>query len=274
MQLTAHGVTDPGRRREQNEDTVLWYTVALGSQPGGLYAVADGMGGQNAGEVASRIAIDTIRVELGGYLDRSSARSQPRLDDAVTAPLTLQEDSVEGPQDTPLVNLVLDAIQRCNDQIREYGEEHADASGLGSTLTLALVVGEVALIGNIGDSRTYLLREGGITSLTADHSLVGSLFRQGLITEEEVYNHPHRNLIYNALGTRPDATPDIVLQRLQIDDILVLCSDGLWEMVRDDQIRDIVLTSADPETAAAALVERANQEGGLDNIGVVIVRVS
>jgi protein phosphatase len=274
MQLTAHGLTDPGLRRTQNEDAVLWYTVSLGEQPGGLYAVADGMGGQNAGEVASTIAIDGIQAELGGYLDRTSARSQPRTDDAVTAPLELDEPAEPPEQDAPLVNLVLEAIQRCNDQIRLYGDKHTEAAGLGSTLTLALVVGNVALIGNIGDSRTYLVREGVIASLTADHSLVGSLYRQGLISEQEVYNHPHRNLIYNALGTKAEATPDIVLQRLQAGDILLLCSDGLWEMVRDDQIRDIVLSFENPEDAAAALVERANQEGGLDNIGVVVVRVS
>jgi protein phosphatase len=274
MQLTAHGLTDSGLRRTQNEDAILWYTVLLGEQPAGLYAVADGMGGQNAGEVASRIAIEAIQAELGGYLDRSSARSQPRSDDAVTAPLKLEETVEAVEQDAPLVNLVLEAIQRCNDLIREYGELHTDAVGLGSTLTLALVIGNVALIGNIGDSRTYLVRDGMIASLTADHSLVGSLYRQGLITEQEVYNHPHRNLIYNALGTKADATPDIVLQRLQVDDILLLCSDGLWEMVRDDQIRDILMSFEKPEDAAAALVQRANQEGGLDNIGVVVVRVS
>jgi protein phosphatase len=273
MQLTAFALTDPGLKRNQNEDAALCYTVALGDQPAGLYAVADGMGGQNAGEVASRIAIETIQAELGGYLERSSARANKRLDEAVTAPLELEEDTQDPEQDAPLVGLVVGAIQRCNDLIREHGEQNSDAVGLGSTLTLALLIGDLALIGNIGDSRTYLVREGVITSLTHDHSLVGSLFRQGLITEQEVYSHPHRNLIYNALGTKADATPDVVLQRLQVGDILVLCSDGLWEMVRDDQIRDIVMSLEQPDDAAAALVGRANQEGGQDNISVVVVRV-
>src|SRR5271165_5985536 len=105
MRLTACGLIDPGRKRAQNEDAVLSYTVSLGDQPGGLYAVADGMGGQNAGEVASRIAIDTMQAELGGYLDRSSARTNKRTDDAVTAPLQIEEQNKDPESDTPLVSL-------------------------------------------------------------------------------------------------------------------------------------------------------------------------
>jgi protein phosphatase len=136
-----------------------------------------------------------------------------------------------------------------------------------------MVTGDLALIGNIGDSRTYIIRDGEIRSLTQDHSLVGSLVRQGLITTDDVYKHPHRNLIYNALGTRADANPDISVQRLQSGDILVLCSDGLWEMVRDEDIKSIIEGLEDPEEAAVSLVDAANANGGVDNISVVIVRV-
>jgi protein phosphatase len=230
------------------------------------------MGGQSAGEVASQIAIDTVQEELGQFLERTVGATPDDGADVVTARLVEDDDSAVA-SNLSMVDVLSGAMERCNQRIREHGEQYPESAGLGSTLTVAMVAGDLALIGNIGDSRTYIVRNGTIRSLTQDHSLVGSLVRQGLITEDDVYKHPHRNLIYNALGTRPDANPDIAVQRLQAGDILVLCSDGLWEMVRDEDIRAIIETAADLSAAAASLVEAANANGGVDNISVVIVRV-
>ncbi len=272
MRLAAFALTDHGRRRSQNQDSVLCYTLGATKTPVGLYAVADGMGGQSAGEVASQIAIDTVREELGLFLDRTFGSAPSSGADVVTARLEGNDDP-PGPPNMSLVDILSSAMQRCNERIREYGQQNPGTAGLGTTLTVAMVTGDLALIGNIGDSRTYIVRDSEIRSLTQDHSLVGSLVRQGLITDDDVYTHPHRNLVYNALGTRADANPDVAMQRLLSGDILVLCSDGLWEMVRDEDIRTIVETLADPEEAAASLVDAANANGGVDNISVVIVRV-
>ncbi len=273
MRLRAYGVTDNGVRRTQNQDCVLCNTLIEGGRPVGLYAVADGMGGQSAGEVASQIAIDTIRVELGRYLERTIGVEVHDPSAAVTVRLEEQEPPAEGPSPS-MVDVLSGTMQLCNQRIREYGQHHPETAGLGSTLTVVMLTWNLALIGNIGDSRTYIVRDGTIRSLTEDHSLVGSLVRQGIITESDVYSHPQRNLIYNALGTRADASPDIAMQRLQVGDTLILCSDGLWEMVRDEEIRAVVEAMDEPKDAAMSLIEHANANGGVDNISVVIVRVS
>ncbi len=274
MQLLASGMTDHGRRRAQNQDCVLCYTQSGGKTPVGLYAVADGMGGQSAGEVASQIAIDTVREELGEFLDRRVGIVPSTGSEVVTA--RLEEAPLErdgGPPDVSMVDVLTATMQRCNQRIRDHGQQFPESAGLGSTLTVAMVTGDLALVGNIGDSRTYIVRDGAIRCLTQDHSLVGSLVRQGLISEDDVYRHPHRNLIYNALGTRAEANPDIVVQRLQSGDILLLCSDGLWEMVRDEDIKAAVESLDDPGQAVQLLVDAANANGGVDNISVVVVRV-
>lgn len=273
MQLTAYGATDPGRRHAKNQDRVLCYTMPGTEIPVGLYAVADGMGGQNAGEVASQIAIDTIREDLWHFIGRSVGPLRQDLADAVTARLSEAGPATETPN-LSMVDALAAAVQKSNARIRDHGAANAEAAGLGSTLTISMVIGDLALVGNIGDSRTYLLRAETITRLTQDHSLVASFVRQGLITDEDVYSHPHRNLVYQALGTKPEISPDIFMQRLQAGDTLLLCSDGLWEMVRDEEIRKTVEAIEDPSQAATELVQMANANGGVDNISVVVIRVS
>ena len=273
MRVQAFALTDHGARRPRNEDCVLCSTLVATERPVGLYAVADGMGGQSAGEIASQIAIDTVLGELGQYLERTMGTARADSSEAATVRLEDPPPDAENPN-LSMVDVLAGTMQLCNQRIREYGQVHADAAGLGSTLTVVMLAGKLALVGNIGDSRTYMIRDGAIRSLTEDHSLVGSLVRQGIISESDVYTHPQRNLIYNALGTRPDASPDISMQRLQEGDILVLCSDGLWEMVRDEEIRGMAESMDDPHEAARALVDQANANGGVDNISVVIVRVS
>jgi protein phosphatase len=247
--ISAVGRTDRGQRRADNQDCILFETSEDGGT--GLYAVADGMGGQRAGEVASAIAVETLREHL---LPLLSADAPPA-------------------SDLPLTEQVRLAINACNERILRYAEEHPEAQGLGSTLTLALVKGSLAIIGNIGDSRTYRVRDGQLESITRDHSLVAHLVAHGEIAPEEVYSHPHRSYIYRALGSELECQPDINTERLQSGDALLLCSDGLWEMVRDDDIARAVSEATSPDNAATTLVQRANDNGGEDNISAIVVKV-
>lgn len=252
--ISAAGQTDRGQRRAENEDCILFETAADGAT--GLYAVADGMGGQRAGEVASAITVETLRERLLPLLDTD------------TTPNGAAPSS-----DQPLTEQVRLAINACNERILQHAQEHPETQGLGATLTLALIKGSLAIIGNIGDSRTYRVREGRIETVTRDHSLVAHLVAHGEIAPEDVYSHPHRSYIYRALGSESECQPDINTERLQSGDTLLLCSDGLWEMVRDDDIAQVVHEAAQPDDAATALVALANDNGGEDNISAIVVRM-
>lgn len=258
MSILAAGQTDPGHRRPENEDCILCETSDDGTT--GIFAVADGMGGQRAGEVASAIAIATLREELLPLLEPSGAAQNGNT----------PQPSPEGES---LTERIRAAITLCNERILRHAGEHPETRGLGSTLTLAFVKGRLAIIGNIGDSRTYRVRDGGIESLTQDHSLVAHLAAIGQIAPDDVYSHPHRGYIYRALGSESEAQPDIITERLRGGDALLLCSDGLWEMVRDNGIQRAMTEAASPEDAAARLIELANGNGGDDNISVIVVRV-
>jgi serine/threonine protein phosphatase PrpC len=260
--ISAAGCTDRGHRRPDNQDRILCETSADGTT--GIFAVADGMGGQRAGAVASAIAIDTVRAELCPLL----AKEAPAADQEATA-----EGRAGAAADRSLTEQVQAAINRCNERILLHAAEHPETRGLGSTLTLALVKGRLAIIANIGDSRTYRIRAGRIESLTRDHSLVAHLAAIGQITPDEVYSHPQRGYIYRALGAEAEPQPDIITERLHNGDVLVLCSDGLWEMVRDDGICSAVDGAASPKDAATQLVRLANGNGGEDNISAIVVQV-
>ncbi|MEX2212435.1 MAG: Stp1/IreP family PP2C-type Ser/Thr phosphatase [Gaiellaceae bacterium] len=220
--------TDPGRRRRRNEDSYI-------ARPP-LFAVADGMGGAQAGEVASRTAVDA----MGG------------------------EENLVG------------LIEEANRQVYARSNEDANASGMGTTMTAALV-GEdgVVTIGHVGDSRAYLLRAGTLKQLTDDHSLVADLVRTGELTAEEAETHPQRSVITRALGTDPSVDVDSHSVQAEPGDLFLICSDGLTSMVDDDEILETVEASRDDlEAAAGALVRRANREGGEDNITVVFFELA
>jgi len=167
--------------------------------------------------------------------------------------------------------LLTQAIQQTNEALLRHGQ--ANSSDLGSTVTAALVIGGVATIANVGDSRTYLLRKGRLEQITHDHSLVARLVDAGVIGPEEVRTHPQRNQIYRCLGHKADVEVDTFTRQLRAGDILVLCSDGLWEMVLDAEIQRIIEGTRSPQKACDALVEAANRAGGEDNIAVVVVEM-
>jgi protein phosphatase len=228
----AAGQTDTGRRRRQNEDAFV-------CEPP-LFAVADGMGGAQAGELASRLAAAAI--EEGALAIRG-------------------EESVAG------------IVRTANARIFEHSVRDPTAAGMGTTATVAFVDegAGTAAIAHVGDSRAYRYRAGALEQLTTDHSLVGELVRSGRLTEAEAAVHPHRSVITRALGTEADVDVDTLTVDLRPGDLVLLCSDGLSAMVRDEEIvRLLEATRVDPHDAAEALVAAANRAGGEDNVTVVL----
>ena len=231
----AAGVTDTGLQRLRNEDAFV-------CEPP-LFAVADGMGGARAGEVAARLAAAAL--EEPGRAARDS-------DD--------------------LVGLIAEANRR----IWERSLADPLTAGMGTTMTVALVAPESGkvTIGHVGDSRAYLLRDGAIEQLTTDHSLVAELVQGGMLTPEEAERHPQRSAITRALGTEPDVDVDAFTVEVVPGDLVLLCSDGLSTMVADERVASVVEDAGrDPARAADALVEAANAQGGVDNVTVVLFEI-
>jgi PPM family protein phosphatase len=229
------GVTDPGRKRRRNEDSFVI------DPP--LFAVADGMGGAQAGEVASRLAAAAFRE----FHDADELDPEERL---------------------------VAIIQEANRRIYERAEGDAEVSGMGTTITAALVAADGLVIGHVGDSRAYRLRGGRFEQLTDDHSLVADLVRSGRLTPEEADVHPQRSVITRALGTDPHVDVDTFTVAAERDDLFLLCSDGLSTMVDDGEIRDLLTRADDLDQAGKGLVKAANKAGGEDNITVVLFRLA
>jgi len=286
LRLTAADKSDVGKQRDQNEDCA--YKRIESSEEGdrGLFIVADGMGGYKAGEVASKLAIETISQNLDSFFKPIADQPTIKLDLAEVkeagkkqAP-SAEESSKQKTRklkETPVAFAVEDqlktAIQQANTAIIRYGEKQSAARGLGSTVTAVLVQNDNAYVANVGDSRTYLLRAGNLTPVTRDHSLVARLVESNQIAADEIYTHPQRSQIFRSLGDKPNVQIDVFKQQLHPGDILLSCSDGLWEMVRNPQIEQILNDAADPQTACAQLIEAANAGGGEDNISAVVVFV-
>lgn len=276
LSLQAHGDKHVGQVREINEDEVFVKVVqATGEEPVGLFIVCDGIGGHAGGEFASKLAAETLRAELKELFNPVDPRKTVKLD-----PETVEAIAAGRPAPTrklaatDMEDRIRRAIQRANQAViglaRARPEEAGDS---GTTVTMAVIQGDTATIGNVGDSRTYLLRAGELAPITKDHSVVASLVAAGMIGPEEIYTHPQRNLIYRSLGGKPDAEADISRLELRSGDRLLLCSDGLWEMVRDPQLAVIMEKAPSPKAACQRLIDAANANGGEDNISAVVVWV-
>ncbi len=305
LKLTAADKTDVGKQREQNEDSVYKRIESSESGDLGLFLVADGMGGYHAGEVASRIAVETISKAMNDFFKPVHEQTTIKLpltpapidpEATITVPgtnaqaqneptATQSAAEVAKSQKTQklpemftkksIEDKLIAAIQQANKEILRYGEQKTAARGLGCTVTTALISNDQAYIANIGDSRTYLLRKGELKAITKDHSLVARLVEAKQIEPEDVYSHPQRNLIYRSLGAgHKTVEVDVFHETLYPDDILLLCSDGLWEMVhRDDLLRELSAKSS-PQKICEKLIDLANANGGEDNITAVVVHVN
>jgi len=244
--------TDAGLARERNEDYADCWTLCHADGPRlGFFVVADGLGGADSGEVASALAVRTAWAVVREHVVEPVLRGQVPTREAVLAALTA-------------------AVAEANRAV--YEARSAASSEMSTTLTMALVVDRHATIANVGDSRTYLCDTRGLERITRDHSLVQRLVDAGTISPAQVYAHPQRNLILQSVGDRPEVEADLFERDLQPDDRLLLCSDGLWESVRDEGIEETLLAEQEPQRACDALVRYANLAGGDDNISVIVVQ--
>ena len=228
------GLTDVGRQRSTNEDSFL--------EQAPLFAVADGMGGARAGEVASRMALEAFH-------EPSDGGAAP---EAQLAEIT----------------------RTANGRIWQMAQQDETRAGMGTTLTVAKIVGSDVAVSHVGDSRLYRLRAGELERLTRDHSLVEELVSKGRLSPEEAENHPQRSIITRALGPEPEVEPETFTCSGRDDDVYLLCSDGLTAMVSEDEIADVIRSSATLYDAAQRLVDEANERGGRDNITVVLFRLA
>lgn len=243
MQVGA--ATDVGKVRSMNQD--FYYCSREGRTPY-FYIVADGMGGHNGGEVASKISVNIIKDFVMEHYK--------------------EEDYVQN-----RLLLVKDALARANKEVFRISVEKEELRGMGTTLSMAFIEEQRLYTGHIGDSRIYLIREGKAEKITEDHSLVAELLKNGRITPEEADIHPQRNIITRALGTQCHVEIDLGVRDLREGDMLLLCTDGLSNMLSCREIENLCGTIDDPQVLCDRLVEEANLRGGKDNITVVAVKV-
>jgi serine/threonine protein phosphatase PrpC len=244
MILEFFSVTDTGRARRNNEDS-----VAL-DEAEWIAVLADGMGGYNAGEVASGMAAERVKTELAQRLQQLGAN----------------------PGDADIKTALLDAVDTANRAVFEAATTHAEYAGMGTTLVVALYRGDRMWLGHIGDSRGYRFRNGHLQQLTRDHSLLQEQIDAGLITAEQAAYSMHKNLVTRAVGVDDVVDLEIHDYPVEAGDLLLMCSDGLSDMLTDEQIEQLLRTSDSLPVAGALLVQAANAAGGRDNIAVVLAR--
>ncbi len=236
-----YGATDIGNMREKNEDCF--------HAENKLFIVADGMGGHRAGEVASRLSVDTFVRSFNEDINKHS-KIQTRF----------------------IKNIILRSIKLANDEVFKKSLKDPDHSGMGTTFTACFLhEGNIHIV-HIGDSRAYLCRDKDIDLLTSDHTFVGELYRRGEITYEDTFNHPRRNFLTNVLGVSDEVDPDYFTLKILPGDSLIICSDGLNSVVRDEIILKLSEKYTEPENTVKKLIENALKNGGNDNITVIAVR--
>jgi len=256
------GRTDVGRTREHNEDAFVVADLTTGNatlQPevrthlagpkGTLFMVADGMGGAAAGEIASAMAVEVVVAELR------------------TAWVAVESSGAE-----EFVRAIKQATKAANERINSYASAHPEYRGMGTTATIAGLLGDTLYLAQVGDSRAYLVRDGVARQITKDQSLMQKLIEAGELTEEEAEHSERRNIILQALGPEPSIKVDLTHQALRRGDTLVLCSDGLSGQVGKDDIAAVVSREQDLTAACRLLIDRANENGGPDNITVIVAR--
>ncbi len=238
--MISHYVTDVGLARRENQDYGYASCDPIGNLPN-LFVVADGMGGHNAGDFASRCAV------------------------------TVLVDSVKKDMSFNPIKIIRHAIETANEQIYQQAQKDPSMRGMGTTLVVATIVGHYAYVANVGDSRLYLSDEHEVTQITRDHSFIEEMVRRGEISKEEARFHPDKNIITRAVGTGPFVEIDFFDVELEEGCRILMCSDGLSNMVGDDQMHEILCSSPEIGEAAQILVHTANENGGRDNISVVII---
>ncbi len=238
--------TSKGKIREINQDS--YYISDDENCP--LFIIADGMGGHKAGEIASRMAVEIIS---SSFLDQIKCSSSEMDDDSI-------------------INAIRNSIYKANDEIYRKSSEVEEYSGMGTTVTMAYENNGKFFIGHVGDSRAYLLRDNQLWQMTKDHSLVEELIKNGSITREEARFHPQKNIITRALGIDKEVEIDLIVKEKLKDDILILCTDGLTNMLNDDEIKELLISSDNMQKACDFMVQLSNEKGGLDNISVVAVK--
>ena len=234
--------SDVGKAREMNQD---YFFVSKPEDEIKLFVLADGMGGYNGGEVASSLATQTAR----GYILNNFNKI---------------EHSKES-----ILKLIQNAVEYANMVVYEKSKQEKELEGMGTTIDVCLIYNNKVYIGHVGDSRVYRLRKEFFRKLTKDHSYVEQLLEDGTISKEEAYNHPKKNMLTKALGCTAFVEPDCLVKGFLKGDILLMSSDGLTNMIKDEEIYNIIKNS--PENAAEELIEKANLNGGYDNITVIII---
>ena len=242
--METFAISDIGQAREMNQD---YYYVSPPESSLKLYILADGMGGYNGGEIASELATTAAR----NYIE-SNFENTPK-------------DREE------ILKLIKSAIEYANMVVYEKSKDDKNLEGMGTTLEICLVYNNKAYIGHVGDSRIYRLRGIFIRKLTTDHSYVEKLIKDGTITKEEAVHHPKKNMLTKALGCNIFVEPDVVARGFIKDDIILICSDGLTNMVDEDKIYDIVKENV--QEAPQKLIDLANKNGGIDNITAIIIKM-
>lgn len=242
MPIQVSQLTDKGLVRLCNEDSIKSFNFDIGEQLAQCLVVADGIGGHQAGDVASKTAVSTLETVL------------PTL-------LKSQED----------VQLAIKrAIQEVNTQVYEKAQAHIEMQGMGTTLTLGVFIKDQLIIGHVGDSRAYLYRSHTLQCLTDDHSLVGELVRQGELSREEARLHPRRNIILKAVGTDANVEPDIYWLDLKENDILIFCTDGLTDLIKEDELAAIIEQNPITEDVLHIFLKLVKNRGAHDNVSMIM----
>lgn len=239
--IRSYALTDIGQKRQLNQDYIYRSETPVGNLPN-VFIVADGMGGHNAGDYASRLAVETVVEEIGASFEKNA------------------------------VKILNNAIRRANEQLRKRAREDKALSGMGTTIVAATCIGRYLEVANVGDSRLYVISD-KIRQITEDHSLVEEMVRMGGLDKEAARNHPDKNIITRAVGARRDVEVDFFNVELQTGDLVLLCSDGLTNMVDDEMICRILKGDGNLEDRVEELMKTANENGGKDNISVIVIEL-